>query len=205
MWFSVAQPVTKKLHSIIERTAGFVARQGTQMEIMIKAKQKHNPLFSFLSLFDALHPYYRCLLQLVASGRYTLTPQGEGGRSEGGEKGKVVEETKGTEVEESDSGDEDSDDEGFELHPLLRISTTPRSSPRPPGSKPSTKSASPETAAHSQTPPTSSTTATTQSSSFLSKSLSVNAAPSLDPERGGAWQTLSDHTHTSYPRPSLER
>ena len=136
--------MTKKLHSIIERTAGFVARQGTQMEIMIKAKQKHNPLFSFLSLYDPLHSYYRHLLQMIASGGYTPVATEEvekGGEGEGRETEKEVEE------EESDSGD--SDDEGFELHPLLRVSTTPRSSPRPPATDKSTNSSSPSNAVSS--------------------------------------------------------
>jgi hypothetical protein len=195
----IQQPVTRKLHSIIERTAGFVARQGTQMEIMIKAKQKHNPLFSFLSLYDPLHSYYRLLLHMIASGGYTPVVTEEVEKGGGGER---REPEKEGEEEESDSGD--SDDEGFELHPLLRVSTTPRSSPRPPATNTSTNSSSPSNEVSSKTspPPSIVTTTATQSSSFSKSLSSVNAAPSLDTEQGGAWQPI-DHTH--YPRPSLER
>ena len=184
------QPVTKKLHAIIERTAGFVARQGTQMEIMIKAKQKYNPLFSFLSLYDPLYSYYRLLLQLIGSGQYTPVVTVERGGGEGviggggdGER-KGVEEPSKVLNEESDS--EDSDEEGFELHPLLRVSTTPRSSPKPPGTK------------NPPDPPTSTTQSDDHRSplpAFYSKSLTVNSAPYLD----------QSGLQTSFPHPSLER
>lgn len=182
----------------------FVARQGTQMEIMIKAKQKHNPQFSFLSLYDPLHPYYRFLLQMIASGRFTPTLAGEeggGGEGEEREKEKELEKKQTAEEEEEGSDSGDSDDEGFELHPLLRVSTTPRSSPRPSRAK---TSATPSRTDSNQTPhPTSIATMSTESSSFFSKSLSsVNAAPSLDHEQGGAWHSVD---RACYPHPSLER
>ena len=185
------QPVTKKLHAIIERTAGFVAKQGTQMEIMIKAKQRHNPHFSFLSLYDPLYSYYHHILRSIASGRYSPPVQveeGGGGREEGGEKEEVEKE------EESDS--EDSDDEGFELHPLLRVSRTPRSSPKPPETNTTAPSVS---VGPRETPPTSSAPTSTQ---FLSKTMSVNAAPYLEEQ----WQLTSRYPrHTDYPPPSMER
>ena len=197
--------MTKKLHSIIERTAGFVARQGTQMEIMIKAKQKHSPLFSFLSLYDPLHSYYRYLLQMIGSGGYTpLVTEGEE-KGEGGGSRETVKETGkegGEEEEESDSGD--SDDEGFELHPLLRVSTAPRSSPRPTGTHQSGSLSTNKSSPPLSVAATTAATDTTQSSASFSRSLSsVNAAPSLEAEGGGAWHT-ADSTH-HHPRPSFER
>ncbi len=102
---------------------------------------------------------------------------------------------------EEDSGDEsdsDSDDEGFELHPLLRLSTTPRSS------KPST----PTPPATSTTPSTTGTTSTSagdlrtsDAMSFYSKRLSVNSAPSLEGPRtdhhGGSYS--AGHGYHRYP------
>ncbi|KAF0312345.1 Protein suppressor of white apricot [Amphibalanus amphitrite] len=44
----MAQPATRRHADIIERTALFVARQGPQMEILIKAKQSENAMFDFL-------------------------------------------------------------------------------------------------------------------------------------------------------------
>ena len=208
---SVPQPVTKKLHSIIERTAGFVARQGTQMEIMIRAKQKYNPLFSFLSLYDPLYSYYRHLLQLISSGEYTprVEEGGGGEESEGGGKEKErrapavrIQEEAEKEGSEDGSDSGDSDDEEFELHPLLRISTTPRSSPRPPSTK--NVSGPPTTTTngdHAHTPPP----PTVARSSFYSKSLTVNAAPSLEVEQGGGAGTSRRTTHHHPHPPSAER
>ena len=194
------QPLTKKLHAIIERTAGFVARQGTQMEIMIKAKQKYNALFSFLSLSDPLHSYYQHLMRLIASGHY-MPERGCGGVLQGrGEAGGMdsavsVEEPRQMLEKGAESESEDSDVEGFELHPLLRISATPRSSPKPP----STKDAPPVT---STLPSTTTTAASTSSAaplaSFYTKSLNVNAAPSL--ERGEG--RMSSGPHHGHPHPS---
>ena len=121
------------------------------MEIIIKTKQRHNPFFSFLDHEDALHPYYRCVLQAISSGLYfPATPSAaaennnsnkkrcdednnnnnsddkpvggeEGGNRTGGDSGKCSEEGAGNGSGSEDSEDSD-DDEGFELHPLLRAS-----------------------------------------------------------------------------------
>ena len=40
------------------------------MEIIIKAKQKFNPFFSFLSREDVLYPYYKHLKELISMGSY---------------------------------------------------------------------------------------------------------------------------------------
>ena len=60
-----------KLHSIVEKTALFIVKQGTQMEIIIKAKQKYNPFFSFLNHDDELFPYYQHVKAMLTRGAYT--------------------------------------------------------------------------------------------------------------------------------------
>lgn len=64
------QPATMKLHSIIEKTALFIVKQGAQMEIIIKAKQKYNPFFSFLNHDDDLFPYYQHIKAMLTRGAY---------------------------------------------------------------------------------------------------------------------------------------
>ena len=59
-----------KLHSIIEKTALFIVKQGAQMEIIIKAKQKYNPFFSFLNHDDDLFPYYQHIKAMLTRGAY---------------------------------------------------------------------------------------------------------------------------------------
>lgn len=194
------------------------------MEIMIKAKQKFNPFFSFLSLYDSLYPYYRHLLQLMLSGAYVPRPSVQGnktavkddrgaGEKEGANNGRGGEGGGGgsknatpAAADFASESDEDSDDEGFELHPLLRVSTTPRSSPKPSASKHPTAhsgstSATPTSMYQSHTHPFSSSDVP----SLYSRSLNVNAAPSLDSERGRE----NEHTSTAYPygypQPSHER
>lgn len=198
------------------------------MEIMIKAKQKHNPFFSFVSLYDPLYSYYRHLLQLIASGQYVTNPEvenvGKEERSTDSGEGKVLEmrgeerkragvgekEEEASEIDGSVDSDseQDSDEEGFELHPLLRVSTTPRSSPKPHTTRtPKSISATPTAITTTQStitdrhplPPASSST-----SSFYAKSLNVNAAPSLDQERYTMNQ-YDDHPVSGYPRPSAKR
>ena len=64
------RPPTVKLFRAIEKTALFLAGQGAQMEILLKAKQAGNPVFDFLSVESPLHPFYRHLITLVKSGQY---------------------------------------------------------------------------------------------------------------------------------------
>ncbi|XP_034472027.1 protein suppressor of white apricot isoform X2 [Drosophila innubila] len=63
-------PDTMKQHAIIEKTARFIATQGAQMEILIKAKQANNAQFDFLSQGGQLQPYYRHLLSAIKQGKY---------------------------------------------------------------------------------------------------------------------------------------
>ncbi|XP_041971765.1 protein suppressor of white apricot isoform X2 [Aricia agestis] len=63
-------PESLKQHAIIEKTAKFIASQGVQMEILIKAKQGDNPQFKFLNKDSHLHPYYLALIGLVKVGKW---------------------------------------------------------------------------------------------------------------------------------------
>ena len=58
------------MQAIIERTAVFVAKQGTQMEILVKAKQSGNPQFDFLLMDNWLNPYYKHVLKYVTEGKF---------------------------------------------------------------------------------------------------------------------------------------
>lgn len=59
-----------KAHSIIEKTATFICKQGTQMEIVLKMKQKNNPQFEFLNYDNELNPYFKHLVSIMKDGRY---------------------------------------------------------------------------------------------------------------------------------------
>ncbi|EDW58090.2 protein suppressor of white apricot isoform X2 [Drosophila virilis] len=66
-------PETMKQHAIIEKTARFIATQGAQMEILIKAKQANNAQFDFLSQGSQLQPYYRHLLSAIKQGKFAAS------------------------------------------------------------------------------------------------------------------------------------
>ncbi|XP_063388610.1 protein suppressor of white apricot [Cydia fagiglandana] len=63
-------PDSVKQNTIIEKTANFIASQGAQMEILIKAKQGDNPQFRFLDMGAPLRPYYLALVALVKAGKW---------------------------------------------------------------------------------------------------------------------------------------
>lgn len=113
------------MQAIIERTAVFVAKQGKQMEILVKAKQSGNPQFDFLLMDNWLNPYYKHVLRYITEGKYAPeipkqpSPQPQ------------------DESKESDS-EEESDGE-YELHPLLQASLHKKIS----RSQPSSASSSP--------------------------------------------------------------
>jgi len=66
----IATPPTEKLFNVIEKTALLIAKQGPQMEILLKAKQAGNPVFDFLSLEHHLHSFYKHLLMMVKTKQY---------------------------------------------------------------------------------------------------------------------------------------
>ncbi|XP_043489382.1 splicing factor, suppressor of white-apricot homolog isoform X2 [Polistes fuscatus] len=92
-------PETQKLNAIITKTALFISRQGGQMEILLKAKQANNPQFSFLSIGEPLHPYYKFVLEAIKTGKYNPEKQPE--------------------KEESEPEEESDEDDQPYLHPSL--------------------------------------------------------------------------------------
>ncbi|XP_016986466.1 protein suppressor of white apricot isoform X2 [Drosophila rhopaloa] len=68
-------PDTMKQHAIIEKTARFIATQGAQMEILIKAKQANNAQFDFLTQGGHLQPYYRHLLAAIKAAKFPPAPE----------------------------------------------------------------------------------------------------------------------------------
>lgn len=64
-----------KQHAIIEKTARFIASQGVQMEILLKAKQSNNVQFEFLTQNSTLNPYYRHMINAIKDGTYPQTKE----------------------------------------------------------------------------------------------------------------------------------
>ena len=69
----------KDIRAIIEKTAGYVARNGSVFEDRIRDKEQSNPKFSFLSPDDAYAPFYQWRLSEVKSGRGTAVSAGRTG------------------------------------------------------------------------------------------------------------------------------
>ncbi|KAL8826280.1 MAG: hypothetical protein Q9191_003893, partial [Dirinaria sp. TL-2023a] len=59
----------RDIRTIVERTAGYVARNGAVFEDRIRDREKHNPKFSFLSPKDPYSPFYQWRLDEVRAGR----------------------------------------------------------------------------------------------------------------------------------------
>ena len=71
----------RDIQAIVEKTAGYVARNGAVFEDRIRDKEKHNPKFSFLSPNDAYAPFYAWRLQEVRDGRGTAISAGRVGEA----------------------------------------------------------------------------------------------------------------------------
>ena len=71
----------KDIRAIVEKTAGYVARNGNVFEDRIRDKEKHNPKFSFLSANDAYNPFYAWRLVEVREGRGTAISAGRAGET----------------------------------------------------------------------------------------------------------------------------
>lgn len=71
----------RDIRAIVEKTAGYVARNGSAFEDRIREKEKHNPKFSFLSAKDAYFPFYAWRLEEVKEGRGTAVSAGRAGEA----------------------------------------------------------------------------------------------------------------------------
>ncbi|XP_056389172.1 splicing factor, suppressor of white-apricot homolog isoform X2 [Hyla sarda] len=106
----VELPPTAKMHAIIERTANFVCKQGTQFEIMLKAKQARNSQFDFLRFDHYLNPYYKHIQKAMKEGRYISHT----------EKQNEAQKKSLANANNNSSDDDDDDDEDSDyLHPSL--------------------------------------------------------------------------------------
>jgi splicing factor 3A subunit 1 len=66
----------REIRTILEKTAGYVARNGMNFEDRIRDKESANPKFSFLSTDDAYNAYYLWRLHEIKSGRGTAVSAG---------------------------------------------------------------------------------------------------------------------------------
>ncbi|KAH0606311.1 uncharacterized protein H6S33_003972 [Morchella sextelata] len=72
----------KDLRAIVEKTAGYVARNGQVFEQRIREKEKHNPKFSFLNTADSYYQFYIWRLEEIRAGRGTALAAGRAGGAE---------------------------------------------------------------------------------------------------------------------------
>jgi splicing factor 3A subunit 1 len=66
----------KEIRNILEKTAGYVARNGMIFEDRIRDKERQNPKFSFLNVADAYNPFYQWRLNEIRAGRSTAVAAG---------------------------------------------------------------------------------------------------------------------------------
>ncbi|KAI1005558.1 hypothetical protein K3495_g2663 [Podosphaera aphanis] len=71
----------REIKAILEKTAGYVSRNGIVFEDRIREKEKHNPKFSFLSANDAYNAYYLWRLKEIKEGRGTAVAAGRAGET----------------------------------------------------------------------------------------------------------------------------
>ncbi|EEQ90816.2 hypothetical protein RJZ56_002862 [Blastomyces dermatitidis] len=69
----------KDIRTIIEKTAGFVARNGPVFEDRVREKERSNPKFSFLNPSDAYAAFYSWRLSEIKAGRGTAVSAGRAG------------------------------------------------------------------------------------------------------------------------------
>ncbi|KAL1987743.1 hypothetical protein VTN96DRAFT_2583 [Rasamsonia emersonii] len=72
----------KDIRAIVEKTAGYVARNGPIFEERVREKEKNNPKFSFLNPNDAYAPFYRWRLTEIKEGRGTAVSAGRPGEAQ---------------------------------------------------------------------------------------------------------------------------
>lgn len=71
----------KEFRTILEKTAGFVARNGLPFEERIRERERSNPKFSFLDPSDAYNPYYLWRLSEIREGRGNIVSAGRAGEA----------------------------------------------------------------------------------------------------------------------------
>jgi splicing factor 3A subunit 1 len=71
----------RDIRAIVEKTAGYVARNGPVFEERIRTKEVDNPKFSFLNEGDAYNPFYAWRLSEVRAGRGTAVSAGRVGEA----------------------------------------------------------------------------------------------------------------------------
>ena len=71
----------KDVRAIVEKTAGYVARNGAVFEDRIREKEKSNPKFSFLVPGDAYAPFYQWRLVEIKEGRGSAVAAGRAGET----------------------------------------------------------------------------------------------------------------------------
>ncbi|ESZ90025.1 hypothetical protein SBOR_9596 [Sclerotinia borealis F-4128] len=71
----------KEIKAILEKTAGYVARNGINFEDRIREKERTNPKFSFLSTNDSYNAYYLWRLSEIKEGRGTTVAAGRAGEA----------------------------------------------------------------------------------------------------------------------------
>ncbi|KAI9163620.1 Pre-mRNA-splicing factor sap114 [Paramyrothecium foliicola] len=71
----------REIRNILEKTAGYVARNGAVFEDRIRDKESSNPKFSFLNETDAYHAYYQWRLTEIRAGRGTAIAAGRAGET----------------------------------------------------------------------------------------------------------------------------
>ncbi|KAF3912718.1 hypothetical protein ABW21_db0208455 [Orbilia brochopaga] len=71
----------REIRAIVEKTAGYVARNGEAFEMRIRDKERTNPKFSFLTPGDPYNPFYVWRLEETRAGRSTAVAAG---RTDGG-------------------------------------------------------------------------------------------------------------------------
>ncbi|KAF7717290.1 Pre-mRNA splicing factor PRP21-like protein [Penicillium ucsense] len=69
----------KDIRAIVEKTAGYVARNGAVFEDRVRDKEKNNPKFSFLNTGDAYEPFYQWRLNEIKEGRGSALTAGRPG------------------------------------------------------------------------------------------------------------------------------
>lgn len=91
------------IRSIVDKTAAFVARNGTSFETKIKGDERANTNFSFLNDSDAFNAYYRAKIEALRDGTGPLAT------AEGPGNGQVVQSAIGTRPEPARTTEEAQD------------------------------------------------------------------------------------------------